>query len=306
MDGFEHGVLVAHIGRTGSTHTALNLGSFVGDDIAVEVGQQHNLELLTKGLLNEVGSHDVDVVIFHFDLRIFRCDLMAQGSKLAIGLLHDICLGDDGQVLFTIVTGIFESCSCDTLGAGIGGHFKIHSHTGQINTAAAQNVLTFGVLTEEHPIDVLFRDGHRTAVCVQIQFPAHGNVCRFHGAAVRGSGGSLQNDVAGLDLRQHVIGDCLAACHTVLDGQTFDLLDDDRSGGNFIGQHLLQNTRCLSGDDGADAVTVHDTDGNSLLGGEIRLLRGHIGYSFLLLFQNLAEGLAGHINVHHYCPPSLV
>ena len=209
-------------------------------------------------------------------------------------------------MLLTIVAGIFKSGSCDTLGTGIGGHLEVNGHTGQVNTTAAQNVLTLGILTEEHPIDVLLRDGHGTAVGVKIQLPAHGDVCRLHGAAVGGGGGSLQDDVTGLDLCQNVIRDCLATCHTVLDGQTFDLLDDNGTGGNFIRQNLLQDTGCLGGDDGADAVAVHDTDGNGLLCGEIGLLCSHIGYSFLLLFQNLAEGLAGHINVHHYCPPSLV
>ena len=120
-----------------------------------------------------------------------------------------------------------------------------------------------------------------------------------------GGGGSLQNHVAGLDFSQHVVGDGLALRHTVLDGQTLDFFDDDRAGGNLIGQQLLQHPRSMLGDDGTDAIAINNTDGHHLFGGEIGLGAIHIRNSLLLFLQQLLKGLAGLFDIH-YWPPSLV
>ena len=68
----EHGIAVADVGAARRAHAALNLGSLVGDDIAVEVGQQHHLKLLPQRLVHEVRRHDVDVVIVDGDARDSR------------------------------------------------------------------------------------------------------------------------------------------------------------------------------------------------------------------------------------------
>ena len=43
VDRLEHGIAVAHVGAARRTHAALNLGSLVGDDIAVQVRQYNDL-----------------------------------------------------------------------------------------------------------------------------------------------------------------------------------------------------------------------------------------------------------------------
>ena len=118
-------------------------------------------------------------------------------------------------------------------------------------------------------------------------------------------GGSLQDHIAGLDLCQYIVGDGLALSHTVFDGQALDLLDNDGAGGHFVSQQLLQHTGGMLGDDGADAVAVHNTDGHHFLGGEVGLGGIHVCDSVLLLFQQLLKGLAGLLDIH-YWPPSLV
>ena len=45
VDGLEHRVALADIGRTRGAYAALNLGRLVGDDIAVQVGQHDHLEI---------------------------------------------------------------------------------------------------------------------------------------------------------------------------------------------------------------------------------------------------------------------
>ena len=231
---------------------------------------------------------------------------MAEGGELAVGLFHNIGLGDHGQMGLAVILGIFKGCPGDALGAGIGGHLKVNCHALKLHAAAAQNILALGILPVEHPVNVLFGDADRTAVGIQIQFPAHGHVGGLHGAAMGRGGGALENHVAGLDLLQHIGRDGLVAGDPVFDGKAFNVLDDDGTCSNFVGQQHFQHSRCLLGDDGADAVAVHHTDGHSLLCGEVSLFRVHVGNSCLLFFENLLKSLAGLIDVHHYCPPSFV
>ena len=306
VDGFKHSVLVADVGRASRTHAALNLGSFVGDDIAVQVGQQDHLELLTQRIFQQIGSHNIDVVIFHRNAGVILGNLMTEGSKLAVCLFHNIGLGDYGQVGLAVVLGILKGCPGDALRTGIGGNLEVHSHAVQIDAAAAQYVLAFRILPEEHPVDVLLRNGNRTAVGIQIQLPAHGNIGRFHGAAMGCGGGALQDHVTGFDLGQHIGRNGLIAGDAVFDGQAFDVLNDNRTCCHFIRQNLLQNPGCLLGNNRADAVAIHNANFHALLVGKVRLGSVHIGNSCLLLFQNLSESLTGLIDIHHYCPPSLV
>ena len=60
MDGFEHGILVANVGTAGGADAALKLRSFVGDNVAVKVGQQDDLEYSCQSSLDsflyEVGE----------------------------------------------------------------------------------------------------------------------------------------------------------------------------------------------------------------------------------------------------------
>ena len=279
MDGFEHGVLVADIGRACGTHTALDLGSLIGDDIAVEVRKQHYLELLSQRLLDEVGGHDVNVVILHLDTGIIFSNFMGNGSELAVGLLHDVGLGDDGHMGLAVVLCIVKGRPCDSPGTQIRGDLEVHSHTLQLHAPAAQDVFAFGIFPVEHPVNVLFGDGYGTAVGIQVQFTAHGHVGGLHGAAVGCGGGALQQNITGLDLCQNIVRDGLTAGHTVFNGQTFDILQNDGTGSDFVSQELFQHPGCLLCDHGTDAVAIDDTDGNYSLGGEVGFLRCHIGNS---------------------------
>ena len=231
---------------------------------------------------------------------------MSNGGELAVGLLHDVGLGNDGNMLLAVVAGIFKSCPGNAAGTLIGGNLKVHCQTGQFNAPAAQNIFTLGILPEEHPVDVLFRDTDRTAVGIQVQFPAHGHVGRLHGTAVGRGGGALQQYVTEFDLGQNLIGDRFATSFPIFNGKTFDIVQLNGTGCNFLSQQLLQNTGSLSGDDGADTVTVNDTNGNLLLGGEVGLLLVHACDPVQLFFQQLHKGAAGLGHFKHYSPPSLV
>ena len=50
VDSLEHGIVVSDIGASGSAYTALDLGGLVGDDIAIQVRQYENLELVSAAV----------------------------------------------------------------------------------------------------------------------------------------------------------------------------------------------------------------------------------------------------------------
>lgn len=56
MDGLKHGVALANVGAAGSANTALEFGSFVGDDVAVQVGQHKHLEVAAALFVDQLGG----------------------------------------------------------------------------------------------------------------------------------------------------------------------------------------------------------------------------------------------------------
>ena len=223
VNGLEHGVAVADVGAAGGAYAALDLGGLVGDDVAVEVGQQKDLELISDPLIDQIGGHNVDVPVLRLDLRVVRRHLVADAGEHAVGLFHDVGLGDDGDACFSVGSGVFKGSAGNAPGAGVGGHLEIHSQlAGQLDAPAAQSVFPFRVLPEKGPVYALLRDAHRAHVGVKVQLPAQGHVCALHAAALGGGGGAFQQDVAGLDLSQHILRHRFALGKAVFDGQAVD------------------------------------------------------------------------------------
>ena len=144
---------------------------------------------------------------------------MADGGELAIGLFHDVGLGDDRQVGLAVVLGILKGGAGDAAGAEIRGDLEIDRHAVELHTPAAQDILALGVLPVEHPVDVLLGDADGADIGIQIQLPAHGHIGRLQGAAVGGLGGALQDDVAALDGGEDIVGDGLTLGLAVFDGE---------------------------------------------------------------------------------------
>ena len=230
---------------------------------------------------------------------------MTDGGKLTVGFLHNIGLGHNGYPVFAVVLCIFKGSPGNPPGSGIGGDLKVHGKAGQLHAPAAQDVLPFRVLPVENPVDSLLRDGHRADIGIQVQLPAKGHIGAFHGAAHGGGGGALQQYVTGLDLLQHLPGDRLSQGQAVFDGEAFNLLAHHASLGNLLFQELMKHLGSLLHDNGANAVSVNQADGDHGLGGKIGLFLIHVGNSLHLLLQKLGKFLAGQFHFFH-TSPSLV
>ena len=168
-------------------------------------------------------------------------------------------------------------------------------------------------MVQEFAPDTLLALGGGSAMdCAKAMVYFSGLSLHFIAVPTTSGSGSEVTDFAILThdgVKHPLVDPILQPDMAILAGNLLDSLPKKliaETGFDLISQKMGQNGGGMFHDDGADAVAVHDTDGNGLLGGKVSLFADHIGNALLLLFQNLAEGLAGHINVHHYCPPSLV
>ena len=191
MDGFKHRITVTDIGTAGCTHAALNLGCLIGNNIAVQVGQQNHLELVAQLGIDQIGGHNINIPIVHRNIRVILSDFVADGSELAVCLFHNIGLGNNADPGFAVILGILKGSTGNSSCAEIGGHLKVHCKTGKLYTTAAQNILTLGIFPVEHPVDALLRNGHRPHIGIQVKLTAQCDIGTFHLAAHRRGGGAL-------------------------------------------------------------------------------------------------------------------
>ena len=61
----------------------------VGDDVAVEVWHDHNVELAR--VRHELHSAVIDDDIIIFDMRVFEGDFSADLSEKSVSLFHNVC-----------------------------------------------------------------------------------------------------------------------------------------------------------------------------------------------------------------------
>ena len=67
VDGLEHSILTASVGAARRAYAALNLGGLVGDDVAVQIGQNEHLKPAADFRVHQIGGHDVDVPVLGGD-----------------------------------------------------------------------------------------------------------------------------------------------------------------------------------------------------------------------------------------------
>ena len=70
MYRLEHPIPLAYVGAARRADATLSLGRLIGKNVAVQVGQYQNLELLLSRWVNEGGRHYVYVPPVPFDARV--------------------------------------------------------------------------------------------------------------------------------------------------------------------------------------------------------------------------------------------
>lgn len=265
MDSLEHRVTLADVCAAGCADAALELGSLVGDYIAVEVRENEDFEVAAALFVDELRRGDVNVPLVGHDVGIFLADLLAEVEELAVCGLDDICLCDYRNAALVVAARVVICESCDSVAALGGGHDEVEREVvGNIDAHRADGVCALGVLAEESPVNALLGNLDGAEVRKQIESLSHRNVCaldvRPRIARLRGSGRTLEDNVAALELLEHVVGDSLVRLDAVFDGQSVDDLEFNLACLYFIVEQIFENSCGFLGDDRTDAVAAADAD----------------------------------------------
>ena len=110
--------LLADVGGAGEADRAGDLRGDVGEDIAIEV--RHDDDVEGFGRVGDLGGADVDDPVFLFDVGIFGADFVEDLVEEAVGHLHDVVFGEAGDLLAVVLHGVLEGVADDLLAAGAG------------------------------------------------------------------------------------------------------------------------------------------------------------------------------------------
>jgi hypothetical protein len=97
VDRLEHRHLVAEIGRRRDTEAPDQAGREIGQDVAVHVGHDRDVELLRPD--DHLMGAVVDDHVLMRQRRVVLQHLLADALQHALGELHDVGLGGDGDLL---------------------------------------------------------------------------------------------------------------------------------------------------------------------------------------------------------------
>ena len=192
-------------------------------------------------------------------------------QELAVSGLDDVRLRDHGYSRLALLARIFERHLDDALAALAGDSREVESEVFRhMDAAAAHDVGAFRVLAEERPVDALRRYFDRPHVGEEVERAAHGNVCAFNVrpgvAGARRGRRRLEDDVALLQLFEHVVWNGFELRGPVLDRQAVDDAEDDVAPLGLRLEEELQHALRFPRDVGADAVAAADADDERLDG----------------------------------------
>src|SRR6266542_286880 len=228
--GLEHRDLVAHVRPRRDPEPADQPGGEVGEDVAVEVGQQQHVEVL--GLLHELHAHVVHEVLVVLDRRVLLGDLATDRVEEPVGVLHDVRLAHGGDLLAAVGARVIEGEPGDPPGAG--DRDRLDGDAGVLTDApvleavqeldhllrvlAALLELDAGVevlvvLAHDHQVDVLVARAHALVPLAgaqageQVELLAQGHVDAAEPGADRRGQGTLDRYPVAPDRLQHRLGE---------------------------------------------------------------------------------------------------
>lgn len=278
--GLEHGNVAAHVAAWHNTRATNKRGANVGQNATVQVGHDHDVELLRLGDALHGGVVDNHVV--GLDGGVLGSSLLEGGAEETVGQLHDVGLVDAGDLLAVVGQGKAKCKLGNAL--RLGARDDLERLDDALDGLVLQTrVLALGVLTDDAHVDALVaglvaghvldqRDG-----CVDVELLAHGDVERLVAAALEGRvqdafEAELVAAQGGDSLAEGLLGGGTAAGG--VEARGIDLLPLD---GHVVG---LEDGLDRVGDLGADTVTGDEGHGvlAAVLGGlEDVALDGRVG-----------------------------
>lgn len=108
--------VAAHVAARDDTGTTDKSSADVGEDATVQVGHDHDVELLGSG--NSLHGGIVDDHVVDLKGGIVLSGLVESGAEETVGKLHDVGLVDTGDLLAVVGKGEAEGKLGDALGLG--------------------------------------------------------------------------------------------------------------------------------------------------------------------------------------------
>src|SRR5258706_16157530 len=115
MNSLEHRARIADIRRTCQANRSRYLGSNIGENVTIQVGQNNHIESLRR--ISELGRADINYPCLISDIRIFLRNLIEDPVKQAIRQLHDIVFHEAGNLLAVMAARILKGVTNDLLTA---------------------------------------------------------------------------------------------------------------------------------------------------------------------------------------------
>ena len=255
----EDGNVTAHVATGDDTRATDEGGANVGQNATVQVGHDHDVELLGLGDTLHAGIVDNHVVVL--EGRVLLGDTGASVAEETVGQLHDVGLVDAGDLLTAVGQGEGEGELGNALRLGAGDDLERLDDTG--HTLVLQTaVLSLGVLTDDAKVDVLVAGVVAGNVLdkadggVDVELLAHGNVeTLVAGSADGGVKDALQAQLVPLKRSDRLAeGGLGTARRARVDTRHIDLLPVN---GDVVG---LEDGLDALGDLGTDAVTGDQGD----------------------------------------------
>lgn len=150
--GLENGDVAAHVASRNDTRSTNETGTDVGQDTSVQVGHDHDIELLWPRHALHGGVVDDHVV--GLESGVVLADLLDGVAEETISKLHDVGLVDAGNLLAVVGQGKSEGELGNALRLLTGDDLE------RLNDAIDRlvleaRVLALGVLTDDAEVDVL-------------------------------------------------------------------------------------------------------------------------------------------------------
>lgn len=256
MDSLENSDVFTDVGCGNNSEAADEACTEIADDIAVEVFEEKNVELI--GIFDQLHAKVVHDDFVVFNIRVIGGDSAAAVEEQTVTQFHDVGFMHGGDKLAVVVFGIFESEAGNGGGGFFGDDLQAFHYTGYHDVLEA-GVQVFRIFADDYQIDIFvacFEGGNAFGwpeVCVEVQFFTQGYVDACEALADGRCYGAFQGNAVSDDRCE----DVLREGSSVLNGNGaagFDMVPVDfyaggvddfyRGGSNF----------------GADTVTGYESD----------------------------------------------
>jgi len=215
MDGFEHGAIVAEIGAGDNAETAYQACREIGNDVAIEVGQDENIEGLRPH--HELHAGIINDQFAVFDTRKSRGGFTAAAQKQAVAHLHDVGLVDGDDFLSFLQGGVFEGRFRDFFRSDSGDDFQAFHHVGHYFVLDS-GVEIFRIFAEDDHVDRKIgktrfqprKHANGAEIHKQIQAFAQRHVDAGMAAGDGRSDGAFQTDFGAAERLENRVGQVLS------------------------------------------------------------------------------------------------